>query len=369
MTSRWRFAWAWFVGAVLLMVSCSGINIPHPNPTPKPPPVVTPSPVCAEGQTHSCYHNPGEGWLYACPVYDAFGGIVGVQNEKDPGACPAKPGTPPPPPPPPPPPSQGCVLAGEPTETITGYAHEFGSQLNEAIHSLYPACDIGSRCVIKERPQAFQAAVEIKLRAMGLCAGQHAPGTDEIAVAKKAGSPWEGFHIYAGDGWDNPNGDGTIVWAPQAKRPVYKAPGTVSPPPPPPVTDACGEPVPPPLTDFNLTIHLGRRWPFDGTASVHGCGYKGPGTNFCRDIGLPTMPNNPAVERCDCPAGNESDGAKRSACERKVIGEPGPPANALWRGNGTVEVNPDNHLLAACSGCTWIEVCKADGTKCTRVTL
>jgi hypothetical protein len=91
--------------------------------------------------------------------------------------------------------------------------------------------------VIKERPQAFQAAVEIQLRAMGLCAGQHGPGTDEIAVASKAGSPWEGYHIYAGAGWDDPEGDGTIVWAPQARRPVYKAPGATPPPPPP--ADAC----------------------------------------------------------------------------------------------------------------------------------
>jgi hypothetical protein len=127
-------------------------------------------------------------------------------------------------------------------------------------------------------------------------------------------------------------------------------------------------PVPPPLEVFGLKCEAGKKW-CDGTPKVYGCNFPTPGKNFCREIGLGTMPGQPNVERCVCPAGNEEDGAKRSACEAKIVGEPGPPARPRWKSDGKVELHPENPFLARCSDCTYIEICKADGTKCTKAKL
>jgi hypothetical protein len=181
-------------------------------------------------------------------------------------------------------------------------------------------------------------AAEIVNRGTCAFAGQ------EAVFVLNGDKNWEEYHaVYFNDGI-------TGIWIENGKYVAnWKAEQTV----PPPTSDTCGEPVPPPLTDFSL--HCGRTW-CDATPSVHGC-------DFCAAIGLGEMPGQPGVQRCDCPAGNEDDPVKRQACELQVLG-----GAAFWRSDSGVEINQNNHLQARCSSpCTWIEVCKNDGTKCTRV--
>lgn len=217
------------VGLALAGVSsCGGVG-PPPGPVPTP----TPAPACMPevqwcsdtGQTCSspsgpCKHNP----------------------TADPNHCelaaPCPPGpTPTPTPTPTPPPGTGCVLSGAgvflgtiPQPVVDG--QPLGWHVNQAMSSLI-GCPVGSRCIVTARPQVWQAAVEAELRKRGFCAGQHEPGTDEIAVAVEAGKPMFGYHIYAGDGWDDPTKPGTIVWFPGAERPAYAPPDSVPQPPDP----------------------------------------------------------------------------------------------------------------------------------------
>lgn len=98
-----------------------------------------------------------------------------------------------------------------------------GATVNAVISHL-TGCPIGSDCVIFDAPQKFMADVIRELRVRGLAAGQHEPYlSDEICTAlpaawdkkKKKYVPkvnWEGYHIYAGDGWDDPSATGKAVW-------------------------------------------------------------------------------------------------------------------------------------------------------------
>jgi hypothetical protein len=64
-----------------------------------------------------------------------------------------------------------------------------------------------------------------------------------------------------------------------------------------------------------------------------------------------------------CPARFEGD-AERGPCEEiGVAGHYG--GRPLWRSDGTVELS-DNPFQSTCDGCTWLEVCAADGTACSR---
>lgn len=115
MSTRWRFAWAWFLGGLVATASCSIIKPPKPEPTPPPPqvcpeecgrgtactdpalgcqPIPPPGPECASGQFCGCWHFPEDSrtWLYACCTPWLPGGIVNVVA--GPAQCP----TPPPPP-------------------------------------------------------------------------------------------------------------------------------------------------------------------------------------------------------------------------------------------------------------------------------
>lgn len=272
-----------------------------------------------------------------------------------------------------PPPSGGCVLAGEPTEKIAGYSPQYGNRVNLAIVAVHPTCTVGSRCVITERPQEFQAAVAAKLREWGLCAGQHTPTSDEIAVASAADAPWEGNHIYRGRGWDDPTASGTAVWAPGSARPTWKAPtGGVTPPPiePPPVHGACSSPQPPKVTKWGgpkphnrtndttaqFSNREAARW--DGSLV----------TGFCDQTGWNGT-------RLYCPARMECKGPEEPGPQNFKCDERGPceelgvsgvyGGKPLWRSDGTVNLS-DNAFQATCSGCTWLEVCAEDGTVCSR---
>lgn len=89
-----------FVLAAVVSAAC-GTRPPRPEP-PEPP--ATPQPVCAEGQTTCCWHQPpGNQWLYACPAPNVEGGVLNVAG--GPAQCPEKrcgDGTPQPPDPQPP---------------------------------------------------------------------------------------------------------------------------------------------------------------------------------------------------------------------------------------------------------------------------
>ena len=98
----------------------------------------------------------------------------------------------------------------------------------------------------------------------------------------------------------------------------------------------------------------------DATPSVHG-------GDFCAAIGLPCMPGYgtelPCVNgmrRLDCPPRPEGHD-DRQICETAFyLGDP------LWRTDGTLIPNPENRSQARTTDGTWIEVCRADGTMCTR---
>lgn len=224
--------------ACLALASCvtggGGSVVPPPTPV-----VTTPSPVCAAGQTYGCYHNPGTGWVYACPSYDLrTGGVIGVINVPTEAAC-VKPVVV----------GGGCTLSGQPTAP-TSSPNSFGAQVNAAMHTLRPDCEIGGTCLLGDTTQQeWQAAVEAKLREAGLCAGQHAPYTDEIAVAAKAGDAWLGYHVFAGNDGPGPVPLGgvrrTVKWSPEAYTGAWLPPGAPAPGPSPSTPPAtCSDPLP-----------------------------------------------------------------------------------------------------------------------------
>jgi hypothetical protein len=312
--------------ALMLLVGCASPK-PKPKP-PTPPPVVTPSPVCQPGATCGCYHQPpGQDWqkLPDCETTPPV-----VPPAKPPATCEFNEHTAVPMPDTAPPSGK---LLGVVNDMIVAMGDTTGAP-----------------------PQATLHAAASQIKAAGWCA---VAGIEAIFI--RDGARWYEFHVvYFGNGSMIPGGK--YMGAHRAVRDV-EPPVVIEPPvvTPPPADYLCGEPMPPPMRDFG--VHVGRWW-VDATASLYGCNYKGPGTNYCRDIGLGEMPGQPGVERCDCPAGNEDNPIDRSCREAWVVG--GKP---LWRSDGKVTLHETNPFLARCEGCTWIEICRADGTKCTRAKL
>ena len=322
------------VGLALAGVSsCGGVGPPPgPVPTPTPAPVCMPDvPWCSDtGQTCSspsgpCKHNP----------------------TADPNHCelaaPCPPGpTPTPTPTPTPPPGTGCVLSGAgvflgtiPQPVVDG--QPLGWHVNQAMSSLI-GCPVGSRCVVTARPQVWQAAVEAELRKRGFCAGQHEPGTDEIAVAVALGKPMMGYHIYAGDGWDDPTKSGTIVWSPGADRPAYAPPGgvpgpTPTPAPTPGPVPGCSAPLPPqvwtaetlpPGFDPALVGHTRYVMTCRAHGNVVDCTAQNQrACDYCAAIGMGEIGGQ---IRCGCPVRNECLPAEQIPpqnfkCEERVACE------------------------------------------------
>ncbi len=127
-----------------------------------------------------------------------------------------------------------CVLAGEPTLSVPDHQPTLGFEVNGAMAALRPDCSIGGTCLLGDTTQQeWQAAVEAKLRERALCAGQHTPTTDEIAVAEQPrpgvpGPVWEGYHVFAGDDHEGPVPPGgarrTVRWAPGAYTGAWRSP-------------------------------------------------------------------------------------------------------------------------------------------------
>ena len=373
MLKRWKFSLAWFLGVVLVS-ACGPVK---PNVPPTPP--ATPSPVCVAGQTHSCYHNPGTGWLYACPVYDAAGGVVGVQNETDRAKCPAKPGTPPVPPVTPPAgtpaliPDEELTLADDgliKTWVVTDLAIKAWREAHPEAWRGDGACLID----VKGIDAAF-LGIATELAKKGVIAGQSiaksGQRSDCLWVNRTGTNLYEEAHLFD-------YGRACVATGQNAVKHVYLRAKSGTPPPaqpppvtppvtPPPTSYTCANPIPPPLQGFNLQCQNSdgswKKW-CDGTPQVYGCGYKGSGTNFCDEIGLGEMPGQPGVVRCDCAPGNEDDPVARECREAYIVG--GKP---LWKTDGVIELHDTNPFLARCSNCTEISICKADGTKCTTARL
>jgi hypothetical protein len=234
---------------------------------------------------------------------------------------------------------------------IPGYRPQLGGEVNAAM-AARSGCEPGSRCVVPETRQEWQAKVVAEIKRRGLCAGQHSPTTDEIAAATSVTAPREGWHIYAGP-WAGP---GTVVWAPGAARPAYEAPGGPPPIDPPPVA-GCPAPAVPKVAMWGLTYR--NRWwdctpKFSNGDSATWTGQ--PVTRYCAAIGMP--------DRLYCPARPEGNPDRRD-CEGVGIGGYA-AAVPLWRCEvGQAEVNESNPFQARCAP-GWVEVCATDGTNCTR---
>jgi len=207
---------------------------------------------------------------------------------------------------------------------------------------LVPGCDVGGRCVLTAGRQEWQGQVAAALREAGLCAGQHTPGTDELAVATVATSAWEGWHVYAG----SESGPGTVVWSPQAARGAYAAPAAPS--------GGCPAPVPD-LDPVKLKIGAGKhnRWVDATIQTQRSCDY-------CTAIGMGRYDDG--VPRCGCPMRREGD-PERPPCEMyaargATVWETDPPG---------VEVilNDGNPWQATCTTCTRLRVCTADKAVCS----
>jgi hypothetical protein len=124
------------------------------NPKPKPPTPPPPSPVCEEGQTTCCWHQPpGNEWLYACPAPELPGGVLNVAG--GPAQCPEKRCDAPPPEPPvdPDPPNGPVPPKGTPQgaeRLLRNFNNEHfvigGSGLRFDPFMCIPCCDAWAVC-------------------------------------------------------------------------------------------------------------------------------------------------------------------------------------------------------------------------------
>jgi hypothetical protein len=210
--------------------------------------------------------------------------------------------------------------------------------------ALIRGCDVGGRCVLSVGRQAWQRQVAAALRSAGLCAGQHNPGTDEIAVAVTSTSAWEGWHVYAGP----EGGPGTVVWSPQAARGAYAAPASPEPP------GGCPDPRPD-LTPTKLTIGAKQhnRWVDATIQAQRSCDY-------CTAIGMGSYDDG--VPRCGCPMRPEGD-PERPPCEMYAargwtVWETDPPGVEVIHNGG-------NPWQATCTTCARLRVCTADRAVCS----
>lgn len=317
----------------VVLVLALGGACPAPSPTPSPEPTI-PVPVCEEGQTCSCWHRPpGEPWqqLPPCPT---------------PGPSPT-----------PTPGPGGCVLAGAPSTAAPGQANTLGSEVNRAMKALRPDCEVGGTCLLGDMTQQiWQAQVEAKLREMGLCAGQHAPDTDEVAVAVLDSDPWQGYHIFAGDDSSGPVPPGgarrTVKWSPQAYTGAWLPPSSAPPPPP----QACPAPLPDrDPSKLKIVIHVGGGWA-DGTLQTVGT------CDYCAAIGMGEING---VMRCGCPMRSECPGFQcqfREACE--AYASVGP----VWQTQPVgleVEHRQGNPWVARAPGAMHLRVCTAGLDVCS----
>lgn len=262
-----------------------------------------------------------------------------------------------------PPPATGCSIDGEPGPLLPDYRPTLGAEVNAAMATLRPDCPVGGRCVLEESRQAWQARVIAELRRRGVCAGQHAPDTDEIAAATSTTAPREGWHVYVGP----EDGPGTVLWSPQAARPAYAAAPAVPPPPASPPGGSCPAPPCPARvwTEATLPDGWGRdmigkpRWEWSCHESGRAWADCTPvvvrNEPYCASIGMSPMADG--SPRAACPM--RPDGhLEREAVEWWLVGAPVPdgpdcdppgrPAYAVPRGSGACRLCDASKTV--CSG-------------------
>lgn len=336
---RYRFAWAWTIGATLLLGACDGIKlppdlVPKPAPTPTPAPVEPPpvdkhQPVCAPpGLVTACWHQPTQegpdgGWLFIPATTQ-----------------PTPPPAPPPAPEPPPVVPGGCVLEGE-SENRVGETASLALVVNSAIRDVLKGrCPVGGDCLIDDFSRAsFNAAVTQRIRDMGYCAGEDRPGhTDEISVADR-GAPGlrQKYHVFAGDDTDTiPRTTGTrrtVNWAPNSFRGTWRhhpqPPPGPGPTPTPTPAPGCNAPPCPRIAWTRETLpdgwgenEIGRpAWQFNSAPYPKGSTDKDRDFTpiqrrnpaFCEAVGF----NAPVI--ADCPLGKDGD-PLRPERERYLLG-------------------------------------------------
>jgi len=314
---------------------CSGGPGPQPTPSPEPTP---PSPICEVDQICGCWHQPpGEDWQYL-------------------GDCAEPTPAPTPEPTPTPTPGVGCLLnsAGRELVPVEPYSFKYGTEVNQTLSAL-TGCTPGSVCPLGDESQReFQARVIASLRSKGICAGDDYGTLDQVQVSASEDGVWENHDVFSGDDHDGPvppNGKARKVrWFPGGARDAWRLKDAS----PPGNSFGCSYPLPPYQnkgSKIKLKIESGR-WKGDATPSVRG-------HEYCVSIGMGEFNG---VPRNDCPVRQEGT-PDRVPCERYFYG--GEP---LWHcSSGPAIVKEDNPALASCpGGSTWIEVCRADGTMCTR---
>ena len=325
---------------VLLAAGWCGGGTPQPTPPP-PTPAPDPSPICPPvGATCGCYYMPpGQDWQQLPP-------------------CPTP--TPGPVPTPTPTPGQGCVLTGEPSVPASSQPNTLGDRVNLAMKALRPECEIGGTCLLGNlTQQEWQAQVEAELRKGGLCAGQHTPATDELAVAGKSSDPWQGFHVFAGDDSSGPVPPGqprrTVKWSPQAYTGAWMPPSVT--PTPPPVQE-CPAPLPSREEGkLRIQVHVGGGW-VDGTIQTVGT------LGYCEAIGMSPMADG--TQRASCPMRSECPGVQcdfRDECELYASG--GLPKWQTKPGGLEVELRQGNPWVARAQGAAELRVCSADLSVCS----
>ena len=386
MLKRWRFAWAWMVG-VLLIIGCGSWPPWQPPTEPTPPPQPVP-PV--EEQCHlvvppahcACYANPPDGepndvwqpnWTYVCCETDADGNLIHVPTPED---CPVTPELPQP----------QCstftdrggtlqpldgacdcyigqdfVECPEPVDcpapfpqgqdqnlTVGPVFTDWAETVDVAMKTL-TGCAIGDwTCPTHMEPDEWMHAVLDMVKRTGLCAGRHIDttpgGTDEIAVTDNCSGWWEGYKIYN-------YGTGAVIWSQQAKRPAYRlndtsACGGAPPPVDPPPGGECVDPDPTGLeADFTLKKH-GNIW--DST-------YKVKGREYCDAVCSPLEPDVCFTGRLWCPMRFEGD-PERAVCYAKHVGV------QQWWCDGQEIESTANPAQAKCHG--HVRTCTEDGRTC-----
>lgn len=322
--------------------ACSGSHggaPPAPPTSPTPAPEVH-EPVCVPpGLVFGCWHQPpGQGWQFI------------------------------------PAPVENALDCDGPVGAIQPVSGALGDRVNQAMVSAF-SC-YGGRCLIAESRFAVQRKLIDELRRLGLCAGQHEPGTsvdnpgsDEIAVATSRTTLREAYHVAVGP----KEGPVTLLLSPQANREAYLPAGVPAPPGPGPTptpapsAGACSAPFTPKVDkmtggnvingwhDWTPQFYNGETKRWDGITI----------TGYCDAIGFVGRLHCPARMECgEVPNPVAVKCEERFPCE--VYGISGKTdGRPLVKSDGKVELHPENIFKARCSGCSWIQMCSSDGAVCS----
>ncbi len=302
--------------AIVGLAACAWNPGPTPDPTPPPPPPWEPPEaeqchLMTPPATAQCWHRPPPGpWLYIC----ADGTNVG-----DPAECVAEP-----PPPPPPPPPECAKERDLVADTCSG--PDFRAQIKAATTAL------GDLTGNDPNANLDALAAQLRKQMPGRCV---ISGVEAAFIRRDDGKYEENHAVFFGDGGWTGNGSGKFMGCHRDTS----------------VSDTCGPPLPPPLHSFNgPKAH--HRW-YDSTAIVRGD--TDPASPFYRYCSTWWTDN-----RLSCPPRPEGH-PERDACIALIVG-----GERLWRSDGEIVPHPTNSAMAGCAECTWIEVCDASGSVCSR---